>query len=303
MSGFARSLNFTCVRAYDHDEAAELRSVLTLELHSAVEAFFTNIFRLKRLQQFPADLAVVTMEWSRTLMMVENGDIEASDDSEVESAFRQRILQRYPSQDHPNTALVGSSELLFVIDQTGDRFGLGLHAILTAQVIGVWTACEVLFGDLWEKALNCHPKKLAQLEGMGISKQQAPTIPLWALGNNGFDVSKCMGTLLRDKVTFTSIGAAADAYKKAFPDDAVNSVMASDSLKHLAALRNVLVHKSGKADKEFKDAVASHPAMSIIAIGETIKVSAEIVQATVAPAIEATLELIRAVDNWIVANP
>src|SRR4051795_12792316 len=38
---------------------------------------------------------------------------------------------------------------------------LAFLGMLTAPVTGTWTAIEALVGDLWETALNCHPKTLA----------------------------------------------------------------------------------------------------------------------------------------------
>ena len=70
MNGSARSLKYTSVDAYsqiDKKEIDELGRLGTRDLKPPVTAFFTNLFRLSRLQQLPVDLSALTTVWGETV--------------------------------------------------------------------------------------------------------------------------------------------------------------------------------------------------------------------------------------------
>jgi hypothetical protein len=71
----------------------------------------------------------------------------------------------------------------------------------------------------------------------------------------------------------------------------------------LSAVRNVLVHKGGIADSEFVNTVKQFPEFSGISIGTRIPVDGKMIRDLVGPAIEKSIALIRAVDEWIVDHP
>src|SRR5664279_205193 len=74
----------------------------------------------------------------------------------------------------------------------------GADAWLSAQITGIWTSCEAMAEDLWETALNIHPSGLAELSGANKG-QQEKSIELNKLSRWKYDVSKCMGTILKEK--------------------------------------------------------------------------------------------------------
>jgi hypothetical protein len=173
-----------------------------------------------------------------------------------------------------------------------------MEALLATQFTGAWTACEVLLGDLWEETLNAHPGTLALMNAMSGGNSEIQ-IPLWKVGNKEFDLSKQMGTILKDKVSFTTLDGSRSAYKKAFADPLVIAAIQSDSLTDLAAIRNVIVHKAGIADGEFQKQTVS-PTLKTVPVGTRIQITGQLVHDFVGPAIATILELIHAVDDWMV---
>lgn len=166
----------------------------------------------------------------------------------------------------------------------------GLAAVLRGMVTGMWTAFEVLASDLWEEALNAHPKGLAELKGKSPKSAQAPKGPFTALGpeegtrdsakmvklsylqTHSYDLSKLMGTVLREKYNFQVLDGIRRAYTEAFDQSraAVREAILDESLTALSAVRNVLVHRAGIVDDEFmedrlrcKELMSAFPAVEL----------------------------------------
>lgn len=208
------------------------------------------------------------------------------------------------------------------IDQlsaTNREVWMGLDAILVGQFTGMWTAFEVLAGDLWEAALNAHPRKLSDLKAgkrkakrpkvdvgvvsTGGQTQDDKQVPLNMLQKFDYDLSQKMGTLLRKKYNFTKLEGIQDAYWEAFDDANIRQAVDCDTLNVLSAIRNIFVHKAGKADEEFSNRVSQNPALATIEIGQRVPVDGVLVQQIIPPAIQTTINLIHAVDAWISGSP
>jgi hypothetical protein len=293
MTGFASSLSFTSLQAYGWDEERELQNLRTPQLHQTVVAFFTNIFRLKRLHQLSSELSLMALVWGEAFYIA----TQAGDPSRAAVEFKQMVTARYDSPDDPRTAIAGNGLLTQIIDNTNDRLGPGLHAVLSAQVIGAWTACEVLAGDLWEEALNCHPGTLSNL-GTGAGK-----IDVNKIATHRFQVQDKMGTILKDNYVFSKHGDIGNAYASAFSDATVTAAARNDSIKHLAALRHILVHRGGVADVKFTGQVTAHPVLSRFVQGDQITIDGYLASDVISSAISSMFDLIHAVDTWLVNNP
>jgi hypothetical protein len=128
---------------------------------------------------------------------------------------------------------------------------------LFAVVVYIWTAFECVAVDLWESALNENALPAAQrvlsslpkdgTEDDGLSGQH---VRVGLAAKYGFDLRRCMGTLLKSKFDFTSVDGIVKAYTRAFETcDALNSL--EGQLKELEQTRNLIVHRGGIVDEKF----------------------------------------------------
>jgi hypothetical protein len=205
----------------------------------------------------------------------------------------------------------------------------GRYAI-SAQIIGAWTAFEALAGDLWEVALNLHPRKLASL--VGKSKRIAQTagrdkwsddddesedgetspdkqgdekvVPLKRIHDitfGTFNLEQRMGTLLKKRFKFTSLHGIRKAYSSAFAErkDLIDKALSRKSLDAISLVRNLLVHKGGRADDAYLREAKGVPGTPELTAGQEIKLTGGVSHALINPAILAGVDLLKAVDEWV----
>jgi hypothetical protein len=195
---------------------------------------------------------------------------------------------------------------------------MGFVELLAAHVTGTWTAIESMFGDLWETALNCHPKTLAALKGkprriggsnsIGAeqrSEQGDKTVPLALIEMNNFDLRSSMGTVFRRqrRFEFTRLSSAREAYSCAFSEKSsrVDAAINNKSFDALSAVRNVLVHRAGKADVEYVKN-SSHLPIPQTPLGQPVLLDGENAAALISRAITSSKSLMVAVDDWLADN-
>lgn len=315
----AADLCFLDAKPYTHSDAV-VRSIKTKTLRPPLVAFLSNINRLRRLQELPPDITTLAAHYAVALDKMRGMDTDGADPLAVAA-----IWTRIRSQLDPTLSEYrDNAEYLLrkIIENTEGVLTPALEAVLTTQITGAWTACEVLLGDLWEAALNHHPSTLANLPGKAKepkpdtpeftkekqqekqpSKQQGVSITVDVVSSHGFDVRNKMGTILRKKFGFKFLDEVIYAYYRAFEDKNVRDAIGDDSLLHLSALRHVIIHKAGVADKEFTDQVCAHGTLKSYTRDMPITIDGPLVLSLVKPAITTILELIRAVDDWMVRHP
>lgn len=131
-----------------------------------------------------------------------------------------------------------------------------LEAFAASLLIEAWTLFESLSEDLWEAALNAHPRTLGRLNGKAKFTYDD-------LQQNKFHVSGKLGTLLKQKdvVSFRTLDKICDSYGLAFSEQfkPIEDVLKYAGLRHAAAVRNLLIHKRGIIDREFVDQATSLP--------------------------------------------
>jgi len=88
-----------------------------------------------------------------------------------------------------------------------------------------------------------------------------------------------MGSILRDKFAFTTLGGIREAYESAFykKSDDIDEIILSDYFDQLSALRNVIVHKSAIADAEYVRKSADIPTLPKFKKGEKIQIDGKMV--------------------------
>jgi hypothetical protein len=202
---------------------------------------------------------------------------------------------------------------------------------MSSQIIGMWTAFETLAGDLWESALNAHPKGLASLKGTkdritdkayrrhqkternenSTVVEEVPTIPrqgmaiklndLQVLTHGTYNLSAKMGQLLRHYFKFTTLTGIREAYSCAFMDhtDFIDTALISQALDTLSLVRNLLVHKAGIADQIYLDDAKSVPGAPRPSLGQALEIDGTMVNELVSPVFTCGTKLITSVDSYL----
>jgi hypothetical protein len=192
----------------------------------------------------------------------------------------------------------------------------GFIHLLSGCITGTWTAIETMLADLWEAALNAHPKTLATLNGRprkdaeknqsnkGLGDQDKK-FDLNLVAKHDFDLRSHMGTIFRfeRRFEFTRLSGAREAYMRAFSEKSsrVDTAIASKSIDALSAVRNALLHRAGEADDEY---VRQQKILPIPKAdkGEKIKLNGQNTSDLIKPAIASSRSLMIAVNDWIRDN-
>lgn len=190
-----------------------------------------------------------------------------------------------------------------------------LSEFFASTIVSTWATFETMAGDLWEAALNGHPKGLSELKGTkkpktttrGESEQfdtrDAKPIALEWLHRYGFDLREKMGTALRSNQRFDSLAGIRESYMRAFykKSESIEEVLNDSALDALSAVRNVLVHRSGAVDDEYARRAKYLP-IPIGPIGTRIEMDGDVVHKLVAPVSQRSIDLIVAVDSWLMTE-
>jgi len=298
--------------------------VKTVELQSVTTTFQTNAAQVAFLAAFPLQIFYFGQ---RVLMAHFAADVQlfgkpfpegnvtrfpgmvTGDLRNELPPFLERIQSLLSGTVRPPFPLSGTGlstkDLETYVDKpTRAAFG----TLMSAQLVLAWTTFETLAGDLWEAAINAHPQTLASLRGMKdqAKKGEGRSLTLDALEEHGFDLAHMMGTLLKKKCKFTSLDNIVESYRSAFPQRSPLNDPAfweNQDVKATAAVRNLIVHKAGRVDREFKDDTSSDSRFVDWQLGEEFTLDGERLQNLLKGLFGFAARLIRAVDDWIIANP
>lgn len=171
-----------------------------------------------------------------------------------------------------------------------------LHAFYESLVISAWTTFEIVSEDLWECAVNARPTKL----GSG-------NIPFNELRVYDFNIAGRVGTVMkRDKNrSFRTLWDIRDEYRGTFSvqNAAMMETLNDPALRYSAAVRNVLIHKGGKIDKEYQEQVNGVPDAYMGTIGEKFPLTGKAARKRADAAFDATAKLLKSVHVWLVGHP
>jgi hypothetical protein len=178
----------------------------------------------------------------------------------------------------------------------------GLETWMAAQITGAWTAFETLTGDLWEASLNCHPAGLSDLKGKTSGENKS--VHLRAIQQFKYDLSKSMGTLLKEKHSFDRLEDIRFNYSEAFFEDRqqIDTILADKSIDTLSVTRHLMVHRGGIVDQKYLDRTKNLPNAPRAPIGQPVQLDGEIILNLSGPVMKLGLDLIIAVDNWLASH-
>lgn len=199
---------------------------------------------------------------------------------------------------------------LFGVDKP--EFAIGAHATLAVAILEIQTTFEVLVKDLWIKAANLRPRKIAMKAAKETKGPRGPeggkSIPISFLERNDFDLSAVMGDVLveSEKFEFDSLNAIKKSYVCAFDESSMQLFFDDQSytqLRWLESLRNLLAHRAGKVDQRFLDEMQGHQLFGTLPLNTDVPISGVTVSTFANWVIACCIGLIEFVDKWLIANP
>jgi hypothetical protein len=175
--------------------------------------------------------------------------------------------------------------------------------------------------DLWEVALNAHPRTLSELRGRKnrFAKKrrgdaeteqtdieegaESKKVDLNFIQLHDYDLREKMGTVLKRKFSFDRLEGVREAYACAFSQksDRIDELLGESCLDELSSLRNVLVHRAGYADETYMRQ-SKHLDVPKVNLGDKILLDGEIVFPLLERVRLCTTDLVFEVDKWTQEN-
>ena len=303
---------------------------------NVAEAFTLNLVRLKSLMAFPAYLADFSSHIHRFQLIAHH---EEFDDFDIENRLNdgptaKKLFKRFQELFHERTQSLidmqnDASKLEKLANDMAEKGGAiaviismsaaaanSFELAMMSYITSAWTMFETAAADLWEAALNYRPQGLAELSGAkryrrrdaNRAKDEAQklekSVKLDSIRAHEWDTRNRMGSILRDKFAFTTLGRIREAYESAFykKADDIDKVITNECFDRLSALRNVIVHKAAKADAEYVRRCRDFPALPQVQKGDKITFHGQMVANLIYDCSNATCALIIVVDAWLADN-
>jgi len=302
------------------------------EVGAIAANFNNNIQRIKSMLVAPTLIGDLTMDIQHCIDFAEFSSTKSVSDPILRIPMSPEILKLANQIFHMN-----NKEMFEAQEQGGDKWqefylaslnrgtqpvvmlqgtasGVGLEAMLSSAWTGTWTAFETMAGDLWETALNLHPVVLAELRGRkkrstktetdkGEHPESLKHVHLSEILRYQFDLRNKMGSVHRNQRRFDSLTGIREAYRTAFSKNAVeiDRVIDYNGLDALNAVRNLIVHRAGIVDREYKKR-ASYLKIPDAKLGESILLDGQLTMDMMISVIKVSFHLIETVDKWISEN-
>jgi hypothetical protein len=329
-----RDLKLTSSTTFAHNDLT-IPHLKTPALQVASAVFRFNISSIRLMMLVPAHLADLSLRMQHLLDVailettgkITDQKISPEDQDKIDARWKElldvHLTNELQKRDNPNwhsealLALQGSTSLAEMLGSI-PSLSKGLEAMLSFYVTGVWTAFEIMCGDLWESAVNAYPGRLAHLKGKSSqlvkSRKQSnyeeseglktKYIPLDQLKRHSFDIKNKMGTILRDeRFEFSRLSDIRLAYGQAFDIDfsKIEDALLDGSIESLRTLRNLIVHKAGRVDDDYLKLVNTQK-LPTAPLGQTISLDGSKVVEMISPVIATASRLLSAVDDWVIKH-
>ncbi len=213
-----------------------------------------------------------------------------------------------------------------VMETMGDPAATdAVELLMSMQIVGAWSAYEILAGDVWLAAVNARPGSLgvnawtsAKDRKPDYDEPEQPTtkaISLDAIRKIDFDLAHRFGEIVRREFGFNALDGIAKAYQAAFRvvqkgkvavPEAVKAWFRGkdfDDLRVLESLRHATVHRGGLADPIFLERVKNDPEFSSLPPNSPIPIDGVKAKRYTEASVSCARSLITGVDEWLAKNP
>lgn len=205
---------------------------------------------------------------------------------------------------------VGGTSILHadIYNYSGDEEQSQYENLISMQFVNSWTVLEALAGDLWEAAINAHPKILGTLSSGQSTlhhKEQSKQIDVKYLEMHNYNLTNKMGTIHKNRIKFATLNQIIKAYQQAFPKRSMlggEEFWKNADVISVCAIRNVIVHSAGVIDEDFLNRRGSDMKLSHYQMGDQLVWDGAEARLWLKGLFDFTSSLIRHVDDWIVAN-
>lgn len=288
-------------------------------LRSVVEAFIANVGSVRASWMFNpyiiehachnmSALYVAIFEETRHVPLTKaeaaDLDLQKRIKDRIDSAIEERMKPGLTVEQAIGFSQKRALERFDELVKTFPSWDGSIQAALKSQLIGIWTAYEVLVSDIWIATLNEKPI-LSKGWMKSNPKDQEKSISLSLLHKTHFDLRKCLGSIFVEsgKVSFLSLAFTRDAYERIF-ESIPNSLLDDPYLRILELTRNLFAHRAGKIDEKFIREMQSlsHP-FGGLKIDEGLRLTGEIVRDLNAVVVSRGTELIKFADEWLTTHP
>lgn len=266
------------------------------ELCSIAESFIENLHGVNRTLSIPYQytLAHVSNLHRQRIHAAERiRALAIENESERDSVAFAKAKEKFESfsQGEGRQKLV-EDVLSQLLQLRHDPGSLSAARELTRQgIVLSWSAIEVLSRDAFVYLLNSKPNytEILFADSNNRKRFSSERIEWQALAAYGYDLSENMGRYLISKADMKSASAIRDVYSALFPAAIeLQTALGDRRLWNLNQKRNLIVHKRGVVDQQFIDATGE-----IIAVGETLAVEPDEVEATLEIILEIGTQIIR----------
>jgi hypothetical protein len=289
MYGESRDLKLTAWFCLLLNSLADLKGLNAKipQLDSIVKTFVTNIKRVLRMATFPEALyhAGRRVQLGESIAFWEIHGHPFPEDvygqivpPEV-GRRRDEILDGATDHRLHMSAPISSEELILAAQM--DNMVPILEDSMLNQITSAWTVFEIMFGDMWEAAIDSGSTPRLDSKGAPLKN------------------------LTRYFARFQGGQGVIATYAAAFHVDggAIINALSDKSLLGLFAVRNLIGHKAGKCDDKYLDYAKQLPQIPQLALGDTLKPDGVIVSELVRPALRCCIRLIRETDDWLLKHP
>lgn len=285
-------------------------------------AFFENVARMDSFCLFPAEVAATALQtqlWKDYAILKVTGKLKINDsrrfDEKTEKAIAKEIKKLKAAQKRKFFA--GKDDggkrrmtegVAYINKLLGREIGAmqSMEAILFSVVVESWMAFETLAADLWFTALDHGPAELRKRTLLKAKKFKSPEgdEETFSVREEELpDPGKLLGSFLKeaDKISFQKLRLIVFWYKTAFGTKSENlfKEVSDGYIFALSAVRNVIIHKAGQADKKYITSVKSFPELSRVAQNKFIHLDGEIARKLSNAAISLGHRLLLFVDETI----
>lgn len=293
----------------------QLLKVRSKHLQTVANAFFNNIARTDSFSLFPAVVAAEALRdqlWRDYAIFKLTGKVslrKRSYGEKTEAAINRQIIKlgkaagrRFIKGNHAELHRRITSGVNQINEMLRHETGANqsMQNIMFAVVLESWTAFETLAADLWFTALDHGASEWRKRSGIKYDKPSESseiTDP-----STIADPQREYGSFLRDtgKVPFQKLPNIITAYRTAFGKTVQEKLFGKDPyIFALSAVRNVITHKAGVADRKYVSAVKNVPELRTVVINTPIRLNGVIVRKLRNAAITVGNELVLFVDEQL----
>ncbi len=182
-----------------------------------------------------------------------------------------------------------------------EMFRSAAEELLREGLVLAWSAFEVLASDLFALVLNSRPGLVRNLNSDENAKRLfgMKALPLELLEEKAFDVSRAMGDLVLSQHAVDNVPSMKAAYFALCPDDqSLREKLGQRELFFLNQKRNLIVHRRGIVDAEYKRRVQDETPL-----GDKLRVAASEVETTISLVRDSGVALLESSARVMAANP